>query len=561
MKIKHLILSALAVASIAVSCNKDPEQDKPSLTLNPAELSFEVAGGTQTVSVEANRDWSISDPDKIASWLTVEKKSDTEVEVTAAKNDGKDRTAEVTLRMVGVKKSISISQKGEGGAVEPVEEGDGSKEKPYTAAQALAVTSALEKDAKTDKEYYVKGIVCEVKEISTQYGNATFWISDDGSNDKETRFYVFRAKDANGASITDPNRVKVGDEVVVYGIFQNYFGNTPQVSQGGQIISVNGGDNPDTPAVEETTATGVVVAINSKGFLVKTDTGIQYVFDATITPEVAVGDNVTVKGTQTVYNGTPEITSYTITVNSKGTAVTHPAATAITADNIATYTDLFGYVKTTGALTITSKGYYNLNVQGAAKTVSLAYPVGVDASYNEKNVDVEGYYVGLTGNGTYFNIVVTGVSLSSVQPEPEPDQPVEEGAISLTISDIASNFTATTVDEKNGYTGTANGVTITYWNAGGNSTDPVAPSDLLKLYKNCSMTIAVAGKKVNKVEFTFDSAQNNKYAKALTIDSDGAKVVEPESNVLTWTGTATSEFKCTASAAQVRIKKIVVVTE
>ena len=553
MKIKHLILSALAVASIAVSCKKDNEQnDKPSLTLNPSELAFEVAGGTQTVSVEANREWSISDPDKIVSWLTVEKKSDTEVEVTAAKNDGTDRTAEVTIRMVGVKKSISISQKGEGGAVE---EGDGSKEKPYTAAQALAVTSALEKDAYSDKEYYVKGIVCNVKEISTEFGNATFWISDDGNDVKETRFYVFRAKGANGASITDENIVKVGDAVVVYGKFQNYYGNTPQLSNGGQIVSVNGGgDNPDTPVVEETTATGVVVAINTKGFLVKTDTGIQYVFDASITPEVAVGDNVTVKGVQTVYNGTPEITSYTVTVNSKGNAVTYPEPTVITADNMASYETLFGYVKTTGTLTITSKGYHNLEVTGAPKTVSLAYAAGVDASFNGKNIDVVGYYVGLTGsNGAYFNIVITGVSLSDVQPEPEAP---EDGSISLTISDIASNFTATEVDSKPGFTGTVDGVTITYWNEGGNTNNPIAPSADLRLYKSCAMTIAVDGKKIKKVEFTLGSKKDD-----LTIDSDGGKVVSPSGTTITWEGTATSEFKCTAAVNQVRFTKIVIVAE
>ena len=553
MKIKHLFLSVLAMASVAVACNKneDPSSDKPSLTLNPTELTFEIAGGTQTVAVEANREWSIADADKIPSWLKVEKTSDTEITVVATgKNEGKDQTCTVTVRMVGVKKTFTVTQKGEGGEVTPVEEGDGSKEKPYSATQALAVTSALEKDAKTDKEYYVKGIVCEVKEISTQYGNATFWISDDGSNDKATRFYVFRAKDANGASITDPNRVKVGDAVVVYGIFQNYYGNTPQLSQGGQIISVNGG-NPDTP--EETTATGVVVATNSKGFLIKTDTGIQYVFDATITPEVAVGDNVTVKGTKTVYNGTPEITGYTVTVNSKGTEVTHPAATAITADNIATYTDLFGFVKTTGTLTISSKGYYNLAVEGATKTVSLAYPVGVDASYNGKNIDVEGYYVGLTGNGTYFNIVVTGVSLSSVQPEPEP---VEDGAISLIINDISSDFTETTVDDKKGFTvTTSKGVKVTYWKAGGNS-DPMAPSDLLRLYQYHSLTISVDGKKVKKVALTLNTKING-----LTINSDEDKFIEPVNSVVTWEGAATSEFKCTASKAQVRIQKIVVVTE
>ena len=59
MKIKHLFLSVLAMASVAVACNKneDPSSDKPSLTLNPTELTFEIAGGTKTVTVEANREW------------------------------------------------------------------------------------------------------------------------------------------------------------------------------------------------------------------------------------------------------------------------------------------------------------------------------------------------------------------------------------------------------------------------------------------------------------------------------------------------------------------------
>ena len=78
MKIKHLFLSVLAMASVAVACNKneDPSSDKPSLTLNPTELTFEIAGGTQTVAVEANREWSIADADKIPSWLKVEKTSE-----------------------------------------------------------------------------------------------------------------------------------------------------------------------------------------------------------------------------------------------------------------------------------------------------------------------------------------------------------------------------------------------------------------------------------------------------------------------------------------------------
>ena len=430
MKIKHLFLSVLAMASVAVACNKneDPSSDKPSLTLNPTELTFEIAGGTKTVAVEANREWSIADADKIPSWLKVEKTSDTEITVVATgKNEGKDQTCTVTVRMVGVKKTFTVTQKGEGGEVTPVEEGDGSKENPYSATQALAVTSALEKDAKTDKEYYVKGIVCEVKEISTQYGNATFWISDDGSNDKATRFYVFRAKDANGASITDPNRVKVGDAVVVYGIFQNYFGNTPQLSQGGQIISVNGGDNPDTPVQDPKSATGVVVAVSAQGFLVQTESGLQYVFDSEIKPTVKVGDNVTVDGFKDEHNGIEQIIKYTVKTNSEGNAVTHPEPTEITAANIAEYKTNLGYVKTSGILVI--KGdYYNLNIDGASFTGSLSYPVNVDASFKDKKVDVTGYFVGISG-GKYFNILITDIALSADQPVVE-----EPGADSIILT-------------------------------------------------------------------------------------------------------------------------------
>lgn len=113
MKIKHLILSALAVASIAVSCKKDESADKPSLTLNPAELSFEVAGGTQTVSVEANREWSIVDGDKNA-WVKAEKTSDNQITVTVEANTSFDRSAEFTVRMVGTKKTLTVAQKGSG---------------------------------------------------------------------------------------------------------------------------------------------------------------------------------------------------------------------------------------------------------------------------------------------------------------------------------------------------------------------------------------------------------------------------------------------------------------
>ncbi len=115
MKIKHLFLSVLAMASVAVACNKNvgPSSDKPSLTLNPTELTFEIAGGTKTVAVEANREWSIADGDKNA-WVKAEKTSDNQITVTVEANTSFDRSAEFTVRMVGTKKTLTVAQKGSG---------------------------------------------------------------------------------------------------------------------------------------------------------------------------------------------------------------------------------------------------------------------------------------------------------------------------------------------------------------------------------------------------------------------------------------------------------------
>ena len=114
MKIKHLFLSVLAVAAVAVACKKeDPNDGKPSLTLNPTSLEFDVDGGTKTVAVEANREWSIVDGDK-KDWVKAEKTSDNQITVTVEANTSFDRSAEFTVRMVGTKKTLTVAQKGSG---------------------------------------------------------------------------------------------------------------------------------------------------------------------------------------------------------------------------------------------------------------------------------------------------------------------------------------------------------------------------------------------------------------------------------------------------------------
>lgn len=132
---------------------------------------------------------------------------------------------------------------------EPVEgaQGDGSLENPFNAAAAYNYTAALPADQATSEMFYVKGIVCESNkmDINTQYKNATFHISDDGTANS-TQFLIFRTKGLNGADITSADDVQVGDEVVVYAYLVNYYGNTPETAQCGIIYSLKrNGENVD----------------------------------------------------------------------------------------------------------------------------------------------------------------------------------------------------------------------------------------------------------------------------------------------------------------------------
>lgn len=153
--------------------------------------------------------------------------------------------------------------------------GDGSKENPFNSVAANQMASKLASGEKTDKQYYIKGKVVSVKEaFSAQFGNASFYISDDGKEDN--KFYVFRTLYLGNEKWTEgKTNVAVGDEVVVCGSLINYMGNTPETVQGETyLVSLksNGGgtetpDTPDTPEVAEgltlDTTNGIVTMMNS----------------------------------------------------------------------------------------------------------------------------------------------------------------------------------------------------------------------------------------------------------------------------------------------------------
>ena len=149
--------------------------------------------------------------------------------------------------------------KGDEPSTETVAKGTGTQADPYNVTAALKVINALASGEETPTAIYVKGAVKQIKQIETeQFGNANYYITDDGNNE----IYIFQSYYLGNRKFTASDKLEVGDTVVVYGKFTNYMGNTPETVGKGTsyIYSLNGktegGTTPDTPAEGEATGDG-----------------------------------------------------------------------------------------------------------------------------------------------------------------------------------------------------------------------------------------------------------------------------------------------------------------
>jgi RPA family protein len=127
------------------------------------------------------------------------------------------------------------------------------------AAQALA----LEVGEEGSGNVYVKGIVSSISTTTlSSFGNIDYYISTDGTT--ENQFYVYRGLYLGGNQFTSLSQLKVGDEVVIYGKVVNFKGNTPELTQGNYLYSLNGQtsgggidyENCEEKTVEQFIATG-----------------------------------------------------------------------------------------------------------------------------------------------------------------------------------------------------------------------------------------------------------------------------------------------------------------
>ena len=134
---------------------------------------------------------------------------------------------------------------GGGGTPSGDAKGSGTLTDPYNAAGANKYIISLGADKESENDIYIKGKVVKYAnkgefENSGTYGNASFYISDDGKETSE-QFYVFRTLYLGNVKWTSGTTPAVGDEVVICGKVIYYQGKTPETAGNkSYLYSLNG---------------------------------------------------------------------------------------------------------------------------------------------------------------------------------------------------------------------------------------------------------------------------------------------------------------------------------
>lgn len=265
--------------------------------------------------------------------------------------------------------------------------GTGTETDPYNVAAVLKLYENNSYDA--NKEVYVKGIVAKVGSIDTgSYGNATYYISDDGTSTND--FEIYRGYYLNGDKFTSADQLKVGQTVVVCGKLTEY-NSTKEMAQGSKLVSIEGegttSGSDETTTGENITISGTTVnLINNAVSVGSTSTTLDLstlgLSNAAEVTTITMPDESTItfdKGTNsnapkyyTATNGIRVYANNTITFTGKATI----AKVVFTCDSY-NGTDYVGNTTATvtfsGNTAVYTNASENAGVQLRVKTITIYY--------------------------------------------------------------------------------------------------------------------------------------------------------------------------------------------
>ena len=280
-------------------------------------------------------------------------------------------------------------------------------------------------------EAVVIGVISSIDDLSTSYGNATYYIKDNLSD--EAALEIYRGYYIDGEKFISEDQLAVGATVVVSGKLVVYNG-TYEFNSGSKIISYfpgsesTGSDNltdniKDLTVGDVLSATAVVTAQCTRGLVLTDNAGsILYYNTAVDLSAYPIGTVVEVSGEVSAYNKGFQLSNtaaieaietmvynYPAPVEYTGEMVT--AACSGTENMTAQYVSIEGVVSFSG-------NYINIaipgtDVQGSAYYITDDLKSELVAGSNYK---FYGYFTSFTGS--YFYIVVTG--FEEIIPDVDP---------------------------------------------------------------------------------------------------------------------------------------------
>ena len=414
MKLKSLVLAVLAAGAALVSC----QQEKPvfGISADKDTIEFPQSGGQVSVQVTTAQAWNVNIPIDAQAWLIANPSSGMgsgTITFTAQANDGKDRKTglKINAGMAGYV-SVTVTQPG---SQKP---GDGlTPETAWSASEARAwITANLASGDVTTDKYYIKGIIHKVQTTfaaSGSYGNAVFFISDDGQASSED-FEAYQVYYLEGKQWKTGNPdVAVGDEVIIYGPVTLY-NTTPEtagkgaayiyshVSKGG---GGGGGEETDYSKAQPKTVaefiaaadtetyyklTGTVSGFNATycSFDLEDATGKIYVYSVLAdyktewASKIQNGGTITIAGKYKNYNGKDEVVEAAILAFEPGQGgggeTDYSKAEPKTVADFIAAADKNTYYKLTGTVSNFNATYCSFDLTDATGTI---YVYSVLADY------------------------------------------------------------------------------------------------------------------------------------------------------------------------------------
>ncbi len=236
MKLKYIIASLLAGVTLFSACEKEADHYLSDIKVDKSYVGFPKEGGSQTIKLTAAASWTIEIPEADEEWLLATPASGAagnfDVVLTALPDEEGNET-QIYIVSNGQKQIIKVTQ----------EAGEKPEPAVMSIAEALEVIRPLGDGEVAPGTFRIKGIVCKITEISTQYGNATYYLSDDGSMSGTTKadynwIQVYRGLWKDGGAFTKGDEFGIGDELVVEGQLMDYKGTPETKEKTAYVVSI-----------------------------------------------------------------------------------------------------------------------------------------------------------------------------------------------------------------------------------------------------------------------------------------------------------------------------------